>query len=165
MIYKYKTTRIYPGKGWRDDEGVQYPRNWNIWSADEKAERGVIEIKEDPVPDGRLYDWEMDDNGKVTSTPKSMSFLKADVKKQIDSDQLTRLNESDWAIIRKADKGTAVPTNIQTWRDAIRAKAVEMENAINACSNIDEVANLWVVHNDDGSVKSGILYVWPELEE
>ena len=45
MIYKYKTTRIYPGKGWRDDEGVQYPRNWNIWSADEKAERGVIEIK------------------------------------------------------------------------------------------------------------------------
>ena len=121
MIYKYKTTRIYPGKGWIDDEGVQYPRNWNIWSAEEKAERGVTEIKEDPVPDGRLYDWEMDDNGKVTSTPKSMSFLKADVKKQIDSDQLTRLNESDWAIIRKADKGTAVPTNIQTWRVAIRA--------------------------------------------
>ena len=165
MIYKYKTTRIYPGKAWRDDEGVQYPRNWNIWSAEEKAERGVTEIKEDPVPDGRLYDWEMDDNGNVTSTPKSMSFLKADVKKQIDSDQLTRLNESDWAIIRKADKGTAVPTNIQTWRDAIRAKAVELENAFIACSNIDEVANLWVVHNDDGSVKSGILYVWPELEE
>ena len=165
MIYKYKTTRIYAGKAWTDDEGVQHPKNWNIWSAEEKAERGVIEIKEDPVPDGRLYDWEMDDNGKVTSTPKSMSFLKADVKKQIDSDQLTRLNESDWAIIRKADKGTDVPANIQTWRDAIRAKAIEMENAINACSNIDEVADLWVVYNDDGSVKSGILYVWPELEE
>ena len=163
MIYKYKTKRIYPGQAWTDDEGLQHPKNWNIWSSKEKADRGITEITEDPAPDGRLYDWEMDDNGKVTSTAKSMSSIKADLKKQINSHQLNLLSESDWAIIRKSDKGTDVPANIQTWRDAIRAKAIEMEKAIDACSKVEDIANLWATYNADGSVKSGILYVWPEL--
>ena len=161
-MFKYKNRQIYVGQAWTDDEGIQHPKNWNIWSSDEKKARGLTEIIEDAPPDGRLYDWEMEDNGKITSKAKSVSDVKADIKKQIDIYQFGYLSESDWAIIRKADKGTAVPANIQTRRDAIRTKAIEMETVVNACSSLDDIANLWVVYNDDGSVKSGILYVWPE---
>ena len=74
------------------------------------------------------------------------------------------LTESDPWIIRKADKGTEVPSNIQTWRDAIRAKSKEMENAIDNISDIDAIADLILVVDEDGN-KSGILYDWPELVE
>ena len=42
-----------------------------------------------------------------------------------------------------------------------------MENAIDAASSVDDIANLWVTNkaDDEGKiVKSGILYDWPELE-
>ena len=65
-------------------------------------------------------------------------------------------------IVRKADKGTAIPSNTQTWRDAIRTKATAMEDAVDAASSVDDIAKLWVTHDKDGK-KSGILYDWPEL--
>ena len=112
--------------------------------------------------------------GKVTSTAKPLddsgsgdslvpgvkSTLKATVKEQ----QESLLSQTDWAIIRKADKETAIPSNIQTWRDAIRAKATEMENAIDSASDTDAIAGLFLSW-DEGGKKSGILYDWPELGE
>ena len=71
MIYKYKTTRIYPGKGWIDDGGIQHPGNWNIWSSSEKTAKGITEIIEDTPPDGRLYTWTKDSNGCLLYTSPS----------------------------------------------------------------------------------------------
>jgi hypothetical protein len=65
-------------------------------------------------------------------------------------------------VVRKADKGTAIPSNIQTWRDAIRAKATAMESAIDGAADTAAVAALFVVFDAEGN-KSGILYDWPEL--
>jgi len=90
------------------------------------------------------------------------SELKAEVKRQ----QGSLLSQTDWAVVRKADKSTAIPSNIQTWRDAIRTKATAMENAIDGAADTAAVAALFVTYttNEDGSVtKSGILYDWPEL--
>ena len=72
------------------------------------------------------------------------------------------LNGTDWYIIRKSDKGTAVPANIQAWRDAIRDKATEMETAIDNAADTDAVATLFLSRDEDGN-KSGILYDWPVL--
>ena len=38
-----------------------------------------------------------------------------------------------------------------------------MENAIDACSSVDDIAKLWLKVDEDGK-KSGILYDWPSLE-
>ena len=164
VMFKYKTKEIFPGKGWKDDKGVRHPRNWNIWSSTEKKERGVVEIIPDTPPDSRLYDWSKDSNGKITSTAKDLAIVKTDLKKGIQSLQFSELCGSDWVIIRKMDKGTEVPSNIQTWRNAIRTKATEMEVAIDACSSVEDIDKLWLVIDEDGN-KSGILYDWPELEE
>ena len=172
-MWKYGDRTIRPGKPWTDSEGTQHPGNWNIWSKAEKDALNITEVIEDRPPDSRLYFWSMS-GGKVTSTAKPLddsgsgdslvpgvkSTLKATVKEQ----QESLLSQTDWAIIRKADKETAIPSNIQTWRDAIRAKATEMENAIDSASDTDAIAGLFLSW-DEGGKKSGILYDWPELGE
>ena len=99
-----------------------------------------------------------DEDGNQIMQPGVRSDLKAKVKSQ----QGSLLAQTDWAVVRKADKGTAIPSNIQTYRDAIRVKATEMETAIDNAANTDAVAALFVTYDNDGN-KSGILYDWPVL--
>ena len=176
-MWKYNNKSIRPGKSWRDDNGVLHPGNWNIWSAEHKASMGIIEIIPETPPDSRLYNWSMNKDGTINSKAKELddsgsgdskvfglkSNLKNDVKKQ----QGSLLDRTDWVIIRKADTSKEVPINIKTWRDAIRVRATEMENAIDAASSVDDIVKLWVTHKVDEegkTIKSGILYDWPKLE-
>ena len=41
MAWKYKTRTIRAGKAWTDDNGVQHPRNWMIWSDADKKSAGL----------------------------------------------------------------------------------------------------------------------------
>ena len=169
-MWKYGNKTIKPGKGWIDDNGVRHPSNWQIWSTEEKAKYNIKEIIEDTPPDYRLYTWSMDSNGKITSTAKALDDsgdvlgLKSTMKNEIKAQQGSLLFQTDWVYIRHYDTGTDVPANIETWRNAIRIKATEMEDAIDACSSVEDIAKLWVEYDKDGN-KSGILYDWPELEE
>jgi|TARA_R100001530_G_scaffold42885_1_gene32636 hypothetical protein len=164
-MFKYKNKEIFPGKGWKDDEGVRHPKNWNIWSSAEKKERGIVEVLSDTPPDSRLYDWSGPDiNGKITSTAKDLDTLKIQIKSEIQDQQFLILSKSDWTYIRHYDTGKDVPSNIKKWRNTIRTKATEMEDALAACSSVEDIAKLWLVIDKDGN-KSGILYDWPELEE
>ena len=168
-IWKYGELTITPGKPFRAD-GEKHSSAWFKWDADRKDSYGIKEHVCDPEPDSRLYVWSMDTWGKITKTARDLDDdgdipgVKSNLKKEVKSQQGSLLSTTDWAIIRKADKGTAVPSNIQTWRDAIRAKATEMENAIDAASDTAGIVALWVVHDKDGN-KTGILYDWPELGE
>ena len=163
-MFKYKDKEIFPGKGWKDDNGVRHPSNWNIWSSDEKKEKGVVEIIPDTPPDSRLYFWSQDKDGKITSTAKPLDSIKLTLKHDVKTQQGSLLSQTDWAYIRHYDAGIDVPAKIETWRNAIRAKAIEMEKAIDDCSSVEDIAKLWVVYDKDGK-KSGILYDWPELGE
>ena len=189
-MWKYGSKTIREGRSWTNDDGITHPSNWHIWSADEKAAAGLTEVTLETPPDSRLYTWGYQTDGvTISKTAKSLtdvglvdsdgnavndedgnqimepgvrSQLKAEVKAQ----QASLLAETDWAIVRKADNNTAVPANIQTYRDAIRTKATEMETAIDNAADTDAMAALFVTHttNEDGSVtKSGVLYDWPEL--
>ena len=168
-MWKYGNKTIEPGKGWIDDNGVRHPSNWNIWSKEEKAKHNIKEITEDSLPDSRLYTWVMDNDGKITSTAKDLDDgdvlgVRTVLKNGIKAHQGFLLSQTDWAYIRHYDSGIDVPANIETWRNAIRAKATEMEKAIDDCSSVEDIAKLWVVYDKDGK-KSGILYDWPKLEE
>ena len=189
-MWKHNGRTIREFKSWTDDNGITHPRNWHIWSPSDKAAAGLTEVTPQSPPDSRLYTWGYqadgvtisktaksltdvglvdgdgnavnDDDGNQIMQPGVRSNLKAEVKSQ----QGSLLAQTDWAVVRKADKSTAIPSNIQTWRDAIRTKATAMESAIDGAANTDAVAALFVTYttNEDGSVtKSGILYDWPEL--
>jgi hypothetical protein len=183
-MWKHNGRTIREFKSWTDDNGITHPRNWHIWSPSEKAAAGLTEIVEETPPDSRLYNWSMGSDGKITKTAKSLADtdavdesgnkikdddgnqviirgVKYNLKQEVKSQQGALLAQTDWAIVRKADKGTAIPSNIQTWRDAIRSKATDMETAITNAADTDAVAALFVTW-EDGS-KSGILYDWPKL--
>ena len=169
-MWKYGDRTIRPGKGWIDSSGVRHPSNWHIWSAEEKAKYNLKEIIEESPPDSRLYFWSQDSDGKIVSTAKALDDsegvvgLKTTFKNVVKDQQGSLLRETDLAYIRHYDSGIDVPAKIETWRNAIRAKAIEMEAAIDACSSIEDIDKLWLVYDEDGK-KSGILYDWPELEE
>ena len=169
-MWKYGTKTIRQGKGWSDNNGVRHPSNWHIWSTEEKAKYNLKEVIEDTPPDSRLYYWSQDSDGKITSTAKALNDsegvvgIKTTLKNEVKVQQGSLLSQTDWAYIRHYDTGTDVPAKIETWRNAIRAKATEMENAIDNATDTDAVAALFVSWDKDGN-KSGILYDWPELEE
>ena len=50
--------------------------------------------------------------------------------------QGSKLQSHDWYYIRKYDNGTAIPANIQSYRDAVRMKATDHETAITAAADL-----------------------------
>ena len=159
-MWKYGDRIIRPGKGWIDDNGVRHPSNWHIWSKEEKAKYNLKEIIEDRPPDSRLYFWSKDGNGKITSTAKPLNDsegvvgLKTTLKNEVKKQQGSLLSQTDWAYIRHYDAGIDVPAKIETWRNAIRARATEMENAIDNSTDTDAVARLFVSWDDEAEANS-----------
>ena len=173
-MFKYKTQTLKLNRPWTDDNGITHPRNWHIWSTEEKTAAGVTEVIEDTPPDSRLYTWVMDGNGKITSTAKALDDagsgddlvlgVKSSLKNEVKLQQGSLLSQTDWTVVRKSEKSTAIPSNISTWRDAIRTKATAMEEAIDGAADTAAVAALFLSWDVDGN-KSGILYDWPILVE
>jgi len=221
-VYKVNGQTIRPGRAWKDADGTLQPKNWQVWSADEKKAAGISEVVMQPFPNEMFYSSSHNADGSVTSTAKPLAdtvsqievrnsdgvwiFLDPDNKEVLDADRVedvkythkmedvldadgnqiiipgvktklkneikkqqeTLLFQTDWAVVRKADKGTAIPSNIQTWRDAIRTKATEMETAIDNAADTAAVEALFITYTTDSggnTTKSGILYDWPELAE
>ena len=151
MTWKYGDKVIRPGRSWTDSNGTQHPGNWNIWSKDEKDAMNIREVIYDSPPDSRLYMWSQDINGKITSTAKPLDDVKLTLKNEVKKQQGSFLSQTDWAYIRHYDTGTDVPANIETWRNAIRAKATEMENAIDAATDTDAIAALLMSFDADAN--------------
>ena len=185
-MWKYGNKVIRENKSWVDDNGIQHPRNWPIWSADEKAAVGLVEVTPETPPDSRLYTWGYQADGvTISKTAKSLTDIdvvddngdpvlddngdqmvqlgvRSELKAAVKQQQGSLLSQTDWAVTRKAEKTTAIPSNISTWRDAIRTKATAMESAIDGAADTAAVAALFLSWDVDGN-KSGILYDWPEL--
>ena len=189
-IFKANGQTIRPGKAWTDEDGTQHPANWNVWSAEEKAERGITEIVQEAPPDSRLYTWGYNDDGSINAVAKPLDDInavdendepvlddkgnqvviagvKSNLIAEVKSQQGSLLSQTDWAVIRNADTGAAVPENIAAYRTAIRAKATEMEEAIADAADTDAIAALFLTRevDSDGNVsESGILFDWPDIE-
>ena len=199
-IFKHEPTgqTIRPGKSWNeptidkkievDEDGnetevdietyIQHPPNWNIWSAEKKASRGIVEIVPETPPDSRFYIWSQNRDGTINKTAKDLADsgsgntlrlgVKSNLKQTVNGQQGSLLLQTDWMYIRKVDKAVEIPAHIQTYRDSVRVQGDAMKAAIDGATTTEEMVALFVTYtnNEDGSqTKSGILYDWPELEE
>jgi hypothetical protein len=167
---------IRENQSWVDANGITHPDNWQIWTSDYKKSMGLEEFTPDPAPNDITWSWTRDEAGKVTKTARNLADtnvtidgvsavrlgVKSTLINEVKDQQGSLLAQSDWAIIRKADKGTAIPSNIQTWRDAIHSKATAMETAITNAADTAAIEALFLVTDKDGNT-TGILYDWPEL--
>ena len=188
-IYKCNGQTIRPGQQFTDADGTVHPGSWYTYSVEQKTAIGITEIVQQSHPDSRLYNWNYNDDGTVTSTAKPLDDInevdengdplldddgvqmvtpgvKSNLIAEVKAQQGALLAQTDWAVIRNADTGDAIPANIATYRAAIRTKATAMEAAITDAADTDAIAALFLTYTaeDDGSTtKSGILYEWPEL--
>ena len=79
--------------------------------------------------------------------------LKYKHKEKINLEASNRLSPTDWMVIRATEGGTAVPSDITTKRAAVRTKANEMCTQINAASDVDALAALYVYNDAETPVR------------
>ena len=108
------------------------------------------EIDNNEAPDGTsANDPKLDVDGNQMIT----RGLKYNAIQKVKEQQAGYLVQTDWYIIRKADVGTAIPSNIQTWRNAIRADATRIETAITNAADMDAFIALHVTtYKEDKTV-------------
>ena len=101
-----------------------------------------------------------DDDGNVTKGLKSIK------KENLNAEAGSILQSTDWMVIREADGGTAMPSNIKTWRASVRTKANDMCTQIDNAADVDALAALYAYTNtgtEENPVYTRPLGEFPEL--
>jgi len=63
------------------------------------------------------------------------------------------LQPTDWMVVRAAEGGTAVPSDIATWRAAVRTKSNDMCTAIDGAADVDALAALYEYNDAEPPVR------------
>ena len=103
--------------------------------------------------DNVLYTAQDETDGLGTEGEIKQYGLKPQKKQDINREAGNRLSETDWMVIREADGGTAMPSNIKTYRTAVRTKANAMCTQIDNASDVDALAALYEYNSDDPPVR------------
>jgi len=111
----------------------------------------------------------VDENGDAVIDPNTgeqmvQTGLKTQYKNQNNKICYSKLSVSDWYVIRATETGGTVPDEITVYRSAVRAKANEIEAAINACSTMDQFKALFVTPVDEDGKPTGNAPIndWPK---
>ena len=181
-------TIIQVGKAWVGDDNTKYPAVWTRYSDSELKSFGLT--WEDPPAsqepfntefywgrkeDGSLIERdltdkkEVDEDGKALLDPNGNQVITLGLKSiwitQTKRTAQEKLNKHDWMIVRNAEKSTAIPTDITTYRDAIRTKCASIETAINNCSNLTQFMALFDAPVDSDNKPTGDpapINDWPD---
>lgn len=78
---------------------------------------------------------------KTKTFSQTLAELKKDKLQELKAIAHTKLQGSDWYVTRKAEKGTAIPDDIETERDNIRALVDTKESEIKALTKKVDVFN------------------------
>ena len=156
---------------------TNYPANWlRLSTAEEKTALGIVEVADPKVYDNRFY-WndgsakELDDvNATYAEDALDGSYKKGDLKKDADGNQLiiygvksvlktkekataqSLLSKYDWYVTRKSEKGTAIPAEITTYRDAVRTACNTRETEISNCADTAALVTLYGNTEKDGVI-------------
>ena len=191
MPWKYNGKTIREGRSWANDDEIIHPRNWaSVWSDEDKTNAGLVweDAPASSLPvDTRFY-WGRDNDGNpIARDLDDSNATDADGSPilDIDGNQIVNyglktttireikvrasglLQDTDWYVTRKSESDVAIPENILTYRAAVRTKSGEIEDAINACTTLEELMALYEVPIDENMNPTGNSTIedWPTLEE
>jgi len=181
MAWLYNGRTLKVGKSWTDDNGYKHPYNWaSAWSEEDKTQWGVTwQDDVDTSYDNRFY-WARDversltdinevdeDDNPILDQDGNQVVTKGLKTIWIEQTKATAnslLAKSDWYVVRNAEKSTAIPADITTYRDDVRTASNTIETAINACADLDAFKALFVVPTDDDGNSTGNapIYDFPD---
>ena len=162
MAFQYNGSLISIDRPFTAPDGTRYP---HLKDASLRAKYGITEVA-DPEPYDQRFYWgvdnpkllndreESDEDGnplyvKVLFTNKDGDSMMVDsdqrlVTKGLKSQWIAQvkatagslLAQTDWMVIRKAERDVAIPTAVQTYRAAVVAEADRLETAIAGCADV-----------------------------
>ena len=111
-------------------------------------------------PNERFYNVTGPDiNGAWATIDKNLADLKTQLKRETKFESFRLLKETDWYSLRKHDAGTAIPSDITTYRTGIRTVATSRCNAIDAAATVSALETLITIEVG----QSGGLDAFPTL--
>lgn len=181
-MWTYLGRVIKQGRAWTDAEGVQHPAQWNRWTDAEKASAGLVwDESLQPVPfDNRFY-WdantpkniddvnEVDEDGNPLLDEDGVQIvtkgLKSNAIALVKTQAAGLLAPTDWHVVKASEvSGYTVPSEVTTYRAAVRTASNTIESAITAVTTHDDFVALYNVPVDDDGVPTGNAPIndWPE---
>ena len=145
---------------------INYPANWlRLASKTEKEAIGITEEADAPTYDSRFY-WgdgtakalddvnAKDKDGNLLKNPdgsqRVIQGVKSVLKAQEKATAGSLLAKYDWYVVRKAEKDTAIPTAITTYRDGVRTACNTRETEIDNCADTAALVTLYGSTEKDG---------------
>tara|TARA_R100001129_G_C5273283_1_gene234758 strand:+ start:544 stop:1104 length:561 start_codon:yes stop_codon:yes gene_type:complete len=165
-------TYIKEGKAWIGADGTKYPAVWTRFSDSELKSFGLTweDAPKSSEPfDTRFYKSRQTDGTLIERSLTDVNLVDTDGKAIIDhitgeqaielglksiwinqtkTAAQEKLNKHDWMITRNSEKGTAIPSDVTTYRDAVRTKCASIETAINNCSSLADFMKLFDIPSD-----------------
>jgi hypothetical protein len=126
--------RLSENTVFKDADGNTYPPNWlNQSTEEQKAVIGITWVIDPARADDRFY-WDGDINN-----PKDLDGLKTQFIAQVKDTAGKLLSQTDWTIIRKAERNIDIPKVIVDTRAATIAEATRLETEILVTTNVEEL--------------------------
>ena len=184
MPWNLSGTIIKEGRSWVDASGIRHPTNWMRWTDAEKEAAGLAWT--DPVAphDNRFYHGRDSDGNLIEKNIADVNVVDEDGNPINDADgnQLVTLGlksnaiataksqaagylvQYDWYVTRKAEKSTAIPSAITTYRDAVRAACDTIEGKITGAANFAAFIALYdtPVDGDGNPTGNAPIVDWPD---
>ena len=181
LVESGNVTKIYNNPKQITVGDIQYPSNiFMLWTSSELEAIGIYEV----VIDNTNYkdpEYYINTNqsfafgsGKVTATYGTATAralddtttdgvvtrgLKYTHCMVIDNQAYGLLQPNDWMVVRNAESSKAIPSDWLDYRVAVRTAATDMKSKINAVSDVDSLAALYVYNDATPPVKP--LGEWP----
>ena len=159
LVESGNVTKIYNNPKQITLGDIQYPSNiFMLWTSSELEAIGIYEV----VIDNTNYkDPEYYTNtnqsfafgsGKVTATygaatAKNLANLKTSHCAIVDNQAYNLLQPNDWMVVKATETSGTVASDWTTYRAGVRTTANDMKTKINAVSDVDALAALYV-YND-----------------
>ena len=149
---------------------IHYPANWlRLSTAQEKKDLGITEVPDAPTYDSRFYngDGSAKTLADTTETIDGVEYtylgVKSVLKAQEKATAGSLLAKYDWYVIRKAEKSTAIPTAITTYRDGVRTACDTREKEIDNCADTAALVTLYgATYDKDGNFEKFNMTQYPE---
>jgi hypothetical protein len=149
MAFYLNDKFLAEGVQFTDANGIAYPPQWlNQSTEEQKAAIGITWVA-DPTPiDTRFY-WDTDLpkalEDKLEEDGSTTKGLKSNFKAQVKDTANKLLAQTDWYVIRKAERSVDIPTDIADQRSAIVTEANRLDTAIDG---VDTVEGLIAILNN-----------------
>jgi hypothetical protein len=148
--------RLPEGTSFYDANGTQYPSGWLNQSTEaEKAAIGITWVADAVRADDRFY-WDGNINNPkaladVTETVDGKEYvtkgLKSNFIAQVKQTAGSLLAQTDWYVVRKAERNVDIPANVVTKRAAIVTEADRLETAITNAANVEALIEVLNAQN------------------